>query len=97
MSSQAVAGQVTAQTAHKGVLLKLIIFTVSLAVVPLTSYFGSKKYIWDGNSNYAAITAIVAANIVLIAYIVTSILEDQASQDSAAKGKLQPSESKKAR
>lgn len=50
-----------------------------------------------GNSNYAAITAIVAANIVLIAYIITSIMEDQESQDAAAKGKLQPSESKKAR
>ncbi|KAF7983883.1 hypothetical protein HWV62_18232 [Athelia sp. TMB] len=95
MSSQAVVGQFTAQTADKGVLLKLIIFAVSLGVVPLTSYFGSQKYIWNGNANYAAITAIVSANIVLFAYILTSILEDKES--APGKAKAQPTETKKNR
>jgi hypothetical protein len=37
--------------AHKfvsGVLFKLIIFSLSLGIVPLSSYFLSLKYIWNG-------------------------------------------------
>lgn len=30
-----------------------------------------------GNATFAAITAVVAANIVLVAYIITSVLEDR--------------------
>jgi vacuolar ATPase assembly integral membrane protein VMA21 len=33
---------------------------------------------WTGNSTYAAITAIVTANVVLVSYIIASIREDQA-------------------
>lgn len=32
-----------------------------------------------GNATYAAITAVVAANVVLISYIIASVLEDQTS------------------
>lgn len=32
----------------RGVLAKLLIFSFSLAVVPLSSYFLSEKYIWNG-------------------------------------------------
>lgn len=32
------------------------------------------------NHTYAAITAVVAANIVLVAYILSSVLEDQRDQ-----------------
>jgi hypothetical protein len=31
----------------------------------------------SGNSTYAAITAVVLANVVLVAYVISSILEDQ--------------------
>lgn len=31
----------------------------------------------SGNSTYAAITAVILANVVLVAYIISSILEDQ--------------------
>jgi len=30
----------------------------------------------SGNATYAAITAVIAANLVLVAYIITSLLED---------------------
>lgn len=36
-----------------------------------------------GNSTYSAITAIVAANIVLVAYIVLSLLEDKQEREGA--------------
>lgn len=97
---------------HRGVLMKLIIFSFCLAVVPITSYFVTEKYVWNGmsgrcmlcswllsspvgNSNYAAITAIFAANAVLFAYIITSLWEDRTSMQMAEQKKLQPSESRK--
>lgn len=49
--------------------------------IPLTVCFA-------GNNNYAAITAVFAANIVLVAYIVTSILEDRKSLEEAEGKKL---------
>ncbi|THH17965.1 hypothetical protein EW146_g2961 [Bondarzewia mesenterica] len=79
MGSQA-AGAKTIDQGAQGVLVKLIIFSLSLGILPIGSYFISNKYIWKGNSTYSAITAIVAANIVLVAYIVTSVVEDQQEQ-----------------
>ena len=37
-----------------------------------------------GNSTFAAITAIVAANLVLVAYIITAVLEDRTNATSAS-------------
>ena len=33
---------------RRGALVKLIIFAVSLAVVPLSTYYGSQRLIWNG-------------------------------------------------
>ncbi|KAI0069124.1 hypothetical protein BV25DRAFT_1986646 [Artomyces pyxidatus] len=87
MSAQIASAKVTEQAAQGGVLLKLILFSLSLGIVPLSSYFLSEKYIWNGNSNLAAITAVVAANIVLVAYIVLSMFEDNEDQQKAARAK----------
>ncbi len=35
-----------------------------------------------GDSTFAAITAVVAANVVLVAYIVSSLREDRAEQEA---------------
>lgn len=97
---------------HSGALPKLITFSVTLAIAPISSYFLSEKYIWNGqyanqlplskstraedwtgNPTYAAITAIVTANAVLIAYIIASIREDK--QESAPITPAPLSESKK--
>ncbi|KAI0074567.1 hypothetical protein K474DRAFT_1773917 [Panus rudis PR-1116 ss-1] len=84
MSEHAVVAKTTEQTAEqRGVLVKLLIFAISLAVVPISSYFLSKS-LWDGNNVYAAITAIVAANAVLVAYIIASILEENAAAPKPA-------------
>lgn len=37
-----------------------------------------------GNSTFAAITAIVAANLVLVAYIITAVLEDRTNAMSGS-------------
>jgi len=95
MSNQAAAGKTASQAAQKGVLIKLLIFSLSLGIIPITSYFVTEKYVWNGNSNYAAITAIFVANGVLFAYIVSSLWEDKISMQIAEQKKLQPSESRK--
>ncbi|KAI0269175.1 hypothetical protein BC834DRAFT_967825 [Gloeopeniophorella convolvens] len=93
MSAQAAPAHATVQAAEQGgVLLKLVIFSLSLGIVPLTSYFASEKYVWNGNSTFAAITAIVAANVVLVAYIISSVRDDKAEREAT-----KPSESRKDR
>lgn len=79
MSAQGVSAQVSTQAIEQGtgVLFKLVIFSLSLGIVPITSYFASEKYIWNGNSTFAAITAVVAANVVLVAYIISSVRDDR--------------------
>ncbi|KAK7061627.1 hypothetical protein R3P38DRAFT_2830590 [Favolaschia claudopus] len=77
MSEQAVAGKVVQDAATTSQLPKLIFFTLSLGIVPITSYFGSLKYLWNGNATYSAFTAVGAANLILVAYIVTAIIDDK--------------------
>jgi hypothetical protein len=50
---------------------------------------------YPGNTTFAAITAVLAANIVLIVYIILSILDDRQSHQSPPQ--LSPPESKKER
>lgn len=83
MSEQVAVGRITSNVASRGTLIKLTIFSLSLGIVPLASYFGSLKYIWNGNSTFAAITAVAAANVVLVAYIVSSLMEDKATPDAS--------------
>ncbi|KAF8826644.1 hypothetical protein HHX47_DHR5000333 [Lentinula edodes] len=119
-SEQAAIGKLNTNAAsnnsnNSGTLFKLVIFSLSLGIVPLTSYYGSLHYLWNGittfqckrkdlelksslgNSTFAAITAIVAANIVLIAYIILSILEDKQSSQSPTRISAQALETKKER
>lgn len=58
-------------------MVKLIAFSVALGALPLTSYYASLKYLWPENTVYAAILAVVAANIVLVSYIIVAALEDR--------------------
>jgi len=94
MSARGVSAQACVQTVEDGtgVLFKLIIFSLSLGIIPITSYYASEKYIWNGNSTFAAITAVVTANIVLVAYIITSLRDDRAEREAG-----KPLESRKDR
>ncbi|KAH8929864.1 hypothetical protein BT69DRAFT_1255867 [Atractiella rhizophila] len=59
-------------------LLKLGFFAFILAVLPIVSYFWSLNYLFEGkNQTYAALTAVVVANIILVGYIVVAVREDQ--------------------
>ncbi|KAG8923847.1 hypothetical protein FRC01_012256 [Tulasnella sp. 417] len=101
MSAQAAPANATQNVAETGsVLVKLALFTACLGLAPISTYYLSQKYLWDdaspnsGNSTYAAITSIIAANFVLVTYIITAIREDSQTQKPAPKTE---SESKKDR
>ncbi|KAG2013781.1 hypothetical protein CC2G_010655 [Coprinopsis cinerea AmutBmut pab1-1] len=78
--------QVNSQAAQSGVLIKLIVFSLSLGIVPLSAYYGTLNYLWEGNTIYAAITAIVSANLILVAYIITAAAEESSAKPSDSKG-----------
>jgi len=48
-----------------------------MALLPLTSYFVSLKYLFENNTTIAAISAVVVANVVLVGFIVVAIREEQ--------------------
>ncbi|KAG9317573.1 hypothetical protein JVU11DRAFT_1781 [Chiua virens] len=95
MSNQSIIASATDQAASRAALVKLLLFALTLAVLPISSYFISLTYIWEGNHIYAAITAVCAANLVLVAYIVLSLLEDKKALDETEGKKL--ADSKKQR
>ncbi|KAF8211223.1 hypothetical protein K438DRAFT_28773 [Mycena galopus ATCC 62051] len=83
--SEKAAGKIAADVASNGQLAKLLFFSLSLGLVPITSYFGSLKYLWNGNATYSAFTAVGAANLILVAYIITAVLDDQKTAPSPPK------------
>lgn len=85
VNAETAPGKLVENAADGAVLFKLTSFSAALAIVPLSSYFLSMKFLWGGNSTYAAITAILSANVVLILYIIVSISEDQKSQPATSK------------
>ncbi|KAH9940584.1 hypothetical protein B0H21DRAFT_824796 [Amylocystis lapponica] len=96
MSEQVMVQKAAVQAEYQGhILLKLLIFSAALAIAPVASFFLSKKHIWDGNTTYAAITAIAAAHTVLVSYIIISVREE--SQAARAPKRPTQEESKKTR
>lgn len=85
VAAETAPAKIAENAADSAVLFKLSGFSMALAIVPLSSYFISMNYVWGGNSTYAAITAIVSANVVLVLYILLSISEDRGAQSGAPK------------
>lgn len=51
-----------------------------MVVGPIGLYFLTSRTIFKGNATYAGATAAVAANIVLIGYIIVAVREDQGDE-----------------
>ncbi|KAF9646766.1 hypothetical protein BDM02DRAFT_3188534 [Thelephora ganbajun] len=68
--------QVADKELQGGTLAKLFTFSISLAVVPIASYFLTQKYVWAGDTTASALTAVFLANVVLGAYIIVSVREE---------------------
>ncbi|PVG03504.1 hypothetical protein CPB86DRAFT_748768 [Serendipita vermifera] len=76
MSEQVAAAKLSDQVEQGGVLAKLLTFSLLLAVVPISTFFGTQWYITPGNTIYPAIAAVVSANIILVGYVIVAIRED---------------------
>jgi len=60
------------------VIAKLLGFTFAMIVAPIGSYYLTVNTIFSGNSTFAGATAAIMANVVLVAYVVVAMQEDQA-------------------
>ncbi|OWZ61048.1 hypothetical protein AYX15_06715 [Cryptococcus neoformans] len=83
MSSRVSAGKMAMapqESVQPAVLYKLVLFALLMAVVPIATYFGTLNYLWDGSTTFAAISAIAAANLILVGYVVVAFREDAASR-----------------
>ncbi|KAL8882355.1 MAG: hypothetical protein Q9198_000631 [Flavoplaca austrocitrina] len=71
------------------VILKLLGFTAAMFGGPIGVYFLTVNTVFRGNSTWAGATAAITANLVLIAYVVVAMKEDQsdkfAAEESAKK------------
>lgn len=65
-------------------------FTLAMAALPIGSYFATVNSVFKGNSTYAGGFAAIMANVVLIAYVVVAMKEDQSdrleAEQNAKKG-----------
>ncbi|KAK2610985.1 hypothetical protein N8I77_004369 [Diaporthe amygdali] len=64
----------------RDVIAKLLAFTFAMIVVPIGSYFLTVNTVFKGNSTFAGATAAIMANVVLIAYVIVAMREDQSEQ-----------------
>lgn len=75
---------------------KLLMFTLLMVFVPLSAYFASKYYVFEGmlllpNSSsclYAAVCAVILVNVVIAMYVYVAWNSDNESPTSAAAAKL---------
>ena len=61
-----------------------------MLTIPIGSYFAAQKYLFSelkgggGGEIYSAIIAVIAANLLLVAYVFVAIQEDQEHQKSSS-------------
>ncbi|KAI8990259.1 hypothetical protein BDB01DRAFT_780699 [Pilobolus umbonatus] len=67
------------------VVAKLIFFTVALFAAPLLTFFYSVEHVFDGNTTYAAGSAALIANLIVIAYVITAFFEKPNDEKEAKK------------
>ncbi|CAF0955790.1 unnamed protein product [Didymodactylos carnosus] len=75
------------------VFRKMLFFTILMMVAPLSSYFASKEYIFEGlmkMSNrtsyiYSVIVAVVVIHIILVAFLIVAFREEEPSKKKLEK------------
>jgi len=72
------------------VIYKLLFFTAAMIGGPIGTYYLTLHSIFQGNATWAGATAAIMANVVLIAYVIVAMKEDQsekmAAEEKAKKG-----------
>ncbi|THY68815.1 hypothetical protein D6C97_00001 [Aureobasidium pullulans] len=67
----------------KHVIVKLLLFSFAMIVLPISSYFLTVDMLFSGNSTFAGATAAIIANVVLIGYVVVAMREDAGERAEA--------------
>ncbi|KAF2204179.1 vacuolar ATPase assembly integral membrane protein VMA21 [Delitschia confertaspora ATCC 74209] len=62
------------------VIWKLLSFSFAMITLPISSYFFTLNHLYNGNTTFAGATAAIMANVVLIAYIIVAMKEDQSER-----------------
>jgi len=75
-----------------GVIIKLLAFSFAMIVSPIAFYFITINSVFRGNPTFAGAGAAVAANVVLIAYIVVAWKDDQAEREEDQRRKQKKSQ-----
>ncbi|KAK9323959.1 hypothetical protein V1517DRAFT_318886 [Lipomyces orientalis] len=58
------------------VVRALAIFTIAMVTAPLSSFYLSVNFIFDGNRQWAGLVAALVANVVVIGYVMFAWNED---------------------
>ncbi|KAH8732744.1 hypothetical protein GQ44DRAFT_696356 [Phaeosphaeriaceae sp. PMI808] len=66
------------------VIWKLMSFTFAMITLPISTYFFTVRFVFNGNATYAGGLAALMANVVLMAYVVMAFKDDQAEQAEEA-------------
>ncbi|KIN04800.1 hypothetical protein OIDMADRAFT_17691 [Oidiodendron maius Zn] len=67
------------------VIYKLLGFTLAMVICPIGTYFLTVDLVFRGNTTFAGATAAVMANVVLVAYIIVALQEDQGEEEKDRK------------
>ncbi|KAK9446536.1 uncharacterized protein V1518DRAFT_423740 [Limtongia smithiae] len=54
----------------------LVMFTAAMVIAPLFSFYFTSSFIFNGNRQWAGLTAAIVANIVVVGYVVFAWKED---------------------
>ncbi|MCJ1445289.1 MAG: vacuolar ATPase assembly integral membrane protein vma21 [Stictis urceolatum] len=72
------------------VIVKLLGFTLAMVVAPIGTYFLTLNTVFGGSATWAGATAAIMANVVLVAYVIAAMREDQSerleAEEKARKG-----------
>ncbi|TIB70632.1 hypothetical protein E3Q22_04121 [Wallemia mellicola] len=76
------SGEINDKAVTASSITKLLAFSIALVVLPISIYFITLNSIFNGNSTYAAISAALTANVVLMLYVGLAIYEDDDDSNS---------------
>ncbi|KAI9478283.1 MAG: vacuolar ATPase assembly integral membrane protein vma21 [Benjaminiella poitrasii] len=74
---------------NSAVLVKLAVFTAALFALPIVTFFLTLHSLFEGNTTYAAGAAAVMANVIVILYVITAMLEKPKDEDSQKEKKTE--------
>ncbi|TPX51393.1 hypothetical protein SeMB42_g00482 [Synchytrium endobioticum] len=69
-------GKSSTATIPTSVVVKLLGFSIAIFVFPIATYFYTLNRVFQGNLTYAAISAVVMVNVILVAFVVVAFTED---------------------